>query len=168
MGQARPPGPRRRPALLALLVALQGIAALAFVGDVAGDLSDGAPVSHMGVEAMVSLALLAGLGFCAAELRRQLALMRRQEQALEVAAGALVEVVNRSFADWHLTPAEQDVALLALKGLDVAEIATLRGAAQGTVRAQLTSIYAKSGVSGRAQFAALFVEDLLGQGVPPR
>ena len=35
------------------------------------------------------------------------------------------------------------------------------GAAQGTVRAQLTRIYAKAGVSGRAQFAAFFVEDLL-------
>ena len=51
------------------------------------------------------------------------------------------------------------------QALDVAEIAELRGAAQGTVRAQLTRIYSKAGVSGRAQFAAFFVEDLLGQGV---
>jgi hypothetical protein len=49
----------------------------------------------------------------------------------------------------------------------VAEIAELRGAAQGTVRAQLTRIYAKAGVSGRAQFAAFFVEDLLGESLPP-
>jgi DNA-binding CsgD family transcriptional regulator len=54
---------------------------------------------------------------------------------------------------------------LALKGLDVAEIAEMRGAAAGTVRAQLTRIYAKAGVSGRAQFAAWFVEDLLGEGL---
>jgi hypothetical protein len=43
----------------------------------------------------------------------------------------------------------------------------MRGAAQGTVRAQLTKIYAKAGVSGRAQFAAYFVEDLLGASLPP-
>lgn len=55
--------------------------------------------------------------------------------------------------------------MLALKGFDIAEIAQLRGAAQGTVRAQMTSIYAKSGTSGRAQFAAFFVEDLLAGGV---
>jgi DNA-binding NarL/FixJ family response regulator len=48
----------------------------------------------------------------------------------------------------------------------VAEIAGMRGAAQGTVRAQLTKIYSKAGVSGRAQFAAFFVEDLLGEGLP--
>jgi len=57
------------------------------------------------------------------------------------------------------------IGLMAIKGLDLAEIAAVRGAAQGTVRAQLTRIYAKAGVSGRAQFAAYFVEDLLGQGV---
>ena len=56
--------------------------------------------------------------------------------------------------------------MLALKGLDVAEISDLRGAAAGTVRAQLARIYAKAGVSGRAQFAAFFVEDLLGQALP--
>jgi DNA-binding CsgD family transcriptional regulator len=76
-------------------------------------------------------------------------------------------VIDRQFTAWALTPAERDVAFLALKGLDVAEIAGLRGAAQGTVRAQLTKIYAKAGVSGRAQFAAYFVEDLLGESLPP-
>ena len=72
------------------------------------------------------------------------------------------EVIGKQFTAWGLTPAERDVALFALKGLDIADIAELRGAAQGTVRAQLTRIYAKAGVSGRAQFAAWFVEDLLG------
>ncbi|MEE2868759.1 MAG: helix-turn-helix transcriptional regulator, partial [Pseudomonadota bacterium] len=46
--------------------------------------------------------------------------------------------------------------------------AQLRGAAQGTVRAQLTRIYAKAGVSGRHQFAAWFVEDLLQDGIADR
>jgi hypothetical protein len=30
----------------------------------------------------------------------------------------------------------------------------------------LTRIYSKAGVSGRAQFAAFFVEDLLGESLP--
>lgn len=41
----------------------------------------------------------------------------------------------------------------------------MRDAAPGTVRAQMARIYAKSGVSGRAQFAAWFVEDLLSAGI---
>jgi DNA-binding CsgD family transcriptional regulator len=106
-----------------------------------------------------------GILFGAFALRRTIDLLRSQEAALDVARGALSDVINRQFQTWALTPAERDVAFLALKGLDVAEIAELRGAAQGTVRAQLTRIYSKAGVSGRAQFAAFFVEDLLGQGV---
>jgi DNA-binding CsgD family transcriptional regulator len=77
----------------------------------------------------------------------------------------LADVIAAQFTDWGLTPAERDVGFLALKGLDVAEIAELRGRAAGTVRAQLTRIYSKAGVSGRAQFAAYFVEDLLGEGL---
>jgi len=50
---------------------------------------------------------------------------------------------------------------LTLKGFDVAEIAKIRGAAAGTVRAQLTRVYAKASVSSRPQFISLFIEDLL-------
>ena len=53
------------------------------------------------------------------------------------------------------------MALFALKGMDVAEIAQLRCAAQGTVRVQETHVYAKAGVTSRAQFAAWLVKDLL-------
>jgi DNA-binding CsgD family transcriptional regulator len=75
-------------------------------------------------------------------------------------------VIQAQFDQWGLSKAERDVAYLALKGLDVAEIATVRHAAAGTVRAQLSGIYGKSGVNGRAQFAAFFVEDLLSGGLP--
>ena len=118
-------------------------------------------------EAVVTAALVLGIIFGTFALRRTIELLRAQDQALAVARGALSDVIEGQFTAWTLTPAERDVGLLALKGLDVAEIAELRGAAHGTVRAQLTRIYSKAGVSGRAQFAAFFVEDLLGQGVTP-
>ena len=44
------------------------------------------------------------------------------------------------------------------------KIAELRTAAESTVRAQLTRVFAKSGAASRAQFVALFVEDLLDGG----
>jgi len=99
-------------------------------------------------------------------LRRTLHRLRVQEQALASASGALADVVMAEFTAWGLTGAERDVGFLALKGLEVAEIAALRGAAPGTVRAQLTRIYAKAGVTGRAQFAAIFVEELLSAPLP--
>lgn len=53
------------------------------------------------------------------------------------------------------------MALFALNGCDIAEIARLRGAAAGTVRAQLTRVYAKAGVSSHSALVALFLDDLI-------
>ncbi|MFZ1468300.1 MAG: helix-turn-helix transcriptional regulator [Paracoccaceae bacterium] len=156
---------RHTPIALAGFVVVQGLAAIFFVGDVIGDLRANPASVHFMFEALVTAALVLGVIFGARSLRRTLQVMRAQETALAAASGALAQVIDQQFTDWGLTPAERDVGLLALKGLDVAEIAQLRAAAPGTVRAQLTRIYAKAGVSGRAQFAAFFVEDLLGQGV---
>ncbi len=158
---------RRQTAALAVFLVIQSLGTVFFVGDVIGDLREDPTSVHFIFEALVTAALVLGILFGAVALRRTTDLLRAQEAALEVARGALSDVIDRQFRDWALTPAERDVGFLALKGLDVAEIAELRGAAQGTVRAQLTRIYSKAGVSGRAQFAAFFVEDLLGQGVAP-
>jgi DNA-binding CsgD family transcriptional regulator len=158
---------RQQTAALAVFLVIQSLGTVFFVGDVIGDLREDPTSVHFIFEALVTAALVLGIMFGAVALRRTTDLLRAQEAALEVARGALSDVIDRQFQDWALTPAERDVGFLALKGLDVAEIAELRGAAQGTVRAQLTRIYSKAGVSGRAQFAAFFVEDLLGQGVSP-
>jgi len=86
----------------------------------------------------------------------------RQDQALLAAArGAMGALIRARFAEWHLTAAEADVALFAIKGLDVSEIAGLRGSAQGTVRAQLTRIYAKAGTTSQTGLIALFMDELI-------
>jgi DNA-binding CsgD family transcriptional regulator len=158
---------RRQTVALSVFLIVQTLGTVFFVGDVIGDLRAEPASVHFLFEAAVTLVLVFGIIFGAWALRRTIELLRAQDAALDVARGALSQVIGDQFAAWALTPAERDVGFLALKGLDVAEIAELRGAAQGTVRAQLTRIYSKAGVSGRAQFAAFFVEDLLGEGVPP-
>lgn len=156
---------RRRSIALALFLLVQTLAAVFFVGDAITDIVEGAVGAHIYFELLVAIALALGVGLGAVALRQTLEEMKAQDVALASARGALGDVIALQFTDWSLTPAERDVAFLALKGLDVAEIAELRGRAAGTVRAQLTRIYAKAGVSGRAQFAAWFVEDLLGEGL---
>jgi DNA-binding CsgD family transcriptional regulator len=77
-----------------------------------------------------------------------------------------MELLAERFADWGLTPAERDVALFAIKGMSTAEIAALRNTSEGTVKAQTNAIYRKAGVSGRPQLLSLFIEDLMGEGLP--
>jgi DNA-binding CsgD family transcriptional regulator len=159
---------RRRPIALVVFLTVQTFAAAFFVGDAILDLREGDIGPHLYFEMLVAVALALGVVFGAIALRQTLEQMRVQDVALASARGALGDVILAQFTEWGLTPAESDVGFLALKGLDVAEIAEVRGAAPGTVRAQLTRIYAKAGVSGRAQFAAWFVEDLLGEALTPR
>ena len=78
-----------------------------------------------------------------------------------MAKGALGELVQMRFREWSLSSAEQEVALFALKGCSVTEIARMRGAANGTVRSQLSQIYTKAGVTSQAMLVSLFFDDLL-------
>jgi DNA-binding CsgD family transcriptional regulator len=73
----------------------------------------------------------------------------------------LSQHIDAQFHEWHLTPAERDVALLLLKGFSMREIAELRKNSERTTRQQATTIYAKANVDGRAALSAFFLEDLL-------
>lgn len=151
----------RGAAAVAAVVALQAIAAVFFLADATADIGASGPTPHVVVEAVIALALVAGVATGALQVRRMWAEARRRRAALAVAAGALSEVMAERFREWRLTPAEADVAVFALKGCDVTEICELRGSAAGTVRAQLTRVYEKAGVNSRAALASLFLEDLM-------
>ncbi len=73
----------------------------------------------------------------------------------------LGKVIEEQCAEWQLSPAEQEVTFLLLKGLSLKEIASLRETAERTVRQQASTVYAKAGVAGRAELSAFFLEDLL-------
>jgi DNA-binding CsgD family transcriptional regulator len=153
--------------LVAALAALQSVAAVFFIADAIADRAAEGFTPHLVIEATIAAALVAGVAAGAFQARAMLAEARRKEAALAIAAGALSEVVAARFRDWNLTPAEADVAAFALKGFDVAEIATFRNAAAGTVRAQLARVYEKAGVNSRSGLASLFLEDLLGPPAAP-
>lgn len=146
---------------MVIVVTLQALAAAFFLADLAGDLASEQDDGHLIVEGVAAVALLISVVLGANQIRHLIAAARADEAAVAVARGALGELVQLRFAQWQLTPAEADVALFALKGCDVAEIATLRGAAAGTVRAQLARIYAKAGVTSHTALLALFVDELI-------
>jgi DNA-binding CsgD family transcriptional regulator len=105
-------------------------------------------------------------------LRRDLQAMRtRNERWREQMAAQLRELgsaIQAQFAAWRLTPSEQQVGLLLLKGFSHKEIARLRRTSEATVRQQAASLYQKAELDGRAALSAFFLEDLLLPGTPPR
>jgi DNA-binding CsgD family transcriptional regulator len=151
----------RRPALVVVTV-LQAVCGLYFLGDVLSELPElRANSMHPILEFAVVAALGLGSVLGGIEIRRILARNRHVEDRLRVASGAFLDLIEEDFARWGLTPSERDVALLAVKGLSIGEIARLRATREGTVKAQCAAVYRKAGVSNRAQLLSLFVEELM-------
>ncbi len=72
----------------------------------------------------------------------------------------LSRAIDDQFAAWDLTLAEADIAGLLLKGASLREIAALRRTSVATIRQQASNVYRKSGLGGRTELAAYFLEDL--------
>jgi len=153
---------------------LAGVAGLT-LADALGDWTVGGSSTHIGVELAVAVVAVSGLGWLWARhfrLRRRVSEIRHSLDRAHAEAAlwrerhgrllqGLSQAIDQQLDAWALTPAEKDVAFLLLKGLSFKEIATVRGASERTVRQQALAVYAKSGLAGRAELAAFFLEDLL-------
>jgi len=154
----------RRASAMTIAVVLLLLVTIFFLLDVVDDIRDEGWGLHLLVEGLAALGLLAGVLFGAVQIRWLVLRARQDEAAVATACGAMTDLIRLRFCDWRLTAAEADVALFALKGCDIAEIARLRSAAAGTIRAQLTRIYAKAGVGSQVELMALFIDELVADG----
>ena len=159
-----------RPGVLIAILFVQAVCTLVFVWDlVIGFLGlRDTPISWQTRELMeigAAVGLILGLALGTTVLVRAHRRSVQIEAQLRVASGAFMELLVERFNDWGLTPAERDVALFAVKGLSIQEIARLRVTSEGTVKAQTNAIYRKAGVSGRPQLLSLFIDDLMDDGL---
>lgn len=86
---------------------------------------------------------------------------RRSAEAERAGFG---RAVDAQFAAWGLTPTEREIAFLLLQGHGHKQIAARTGRSERTVRQHAVSIYEKSGIGGRSELAAFFLQDLLPPG----
>ena len=72
---------------------------------------------------------------------------------------------RQSLADlFDLTPAEAKLAILLARGLSLAEVSETQSVSQHTARAQLKSIFAKTGVSRQAELVRLIIKSVASLG----
>ena len=163
------PHPQRKSAALAALIAAQVLCAAYFAFDVAadylldGDLHTGSTTGENRLLWMEALATLGFIGAIVVEVRLLLSMQRRQahlERQVSLAAAAFQDALEVQFARWKLTPSEADIANFLVKGASIAEIAELRGSAEGTVKSHLNGIYRKAGVGGRGELLSLIIDEL--------
>lgn len=147
-----------------------GFAAIAVLmaWDLAVDYSEGTSWPHILVELVILLVAAAGavlILWQLKETRQRLSLAMEQadqwrEENRELMEG-LGSAIARQFRRWELTAAETEIGLLLLKGLSHKEIAALRNTSERTVREQSRSVYRKSGLQGRAELSAFFLESIM-------
>jgi DNA-binding CsgD family transcriptional regulator len=84
----------------------------------------------------------------------------RWEVEARDALATMTAAIERQFAAWALTPAEQAVGMRLLRGQSHKEVAAERQTSERTVRQQALAVYRKSGVRSRAELAAFFLRGL--------
>ena len=98
-------------------------------------------------------------------LRKSLAEQSAERDAWKASASAALDGLGRAidaqFTNWHLTPTEREIALMLLKGYGHKQIAALTNRGERTVRQHAGVVYEKAGLTGRAELAAYFLNDLM-------
>jgi len=143
--------------------------------DVFSEISLGVPSWHIISESLIILASGIGAVFLIKDIRARTSDISRLKQELVIsddnfknlsdemknARHEYSVVIHSQFESWSLTPSEQEVAMLLLKGLSFKEISGVRNTKEKTVRQQASGIYSKANVEGRHEFAAWFLEDFM-------
>jgi len=143
--------------------------------DVLTDISLGVPGWHIFSESLIVIVSGIGALYLIKDIRTRTSDISRLNQALLIsddnfrnisdemksARHEYSAVIHSQFEQWSLTPSEQEVAMLLLKGLSFKEISGVRSTKEKTVRQQASVIYSKANVEGRHEFAAWFLEDFM-------
>lgn len=152
---------------------------LVFLGwDITDDLAHGSTWQHVAEELVIGAFAALGLGLLWARffrIRRENVRMRGEvarvsadldayKQETSHLVQGINEKVQSQLTKWGLSPAEKDVCLLLLKGMATKDIASARQASEKTVTQQLSAVYQKSGLHGRAELLAFFLEDIFQSG----
>lgn len=158
-----------------VIIVILALVALMVAADIITDTKEGVAIWHVLVEGGTGLAALFGIFYFlkgSYDLRHKLSdsiseniKLKKESEDWKRESEKYIEGLSKSIdlqlTKWALSEAEKEVALLLLKGLSLKEIAEVRHTSEKTARVQAASIYSKSGLAGRSELAAFFLEDLL-------
>lgn len=163
------------PRLYLVLAALFALIMVAAAADLAMDRPPTPWSLHVLAEATLVLMSLGAASYLAwgwysalrevQSLEAEVAERQAERDAWKGRAGRLLEGLSEAMADqfssWELTGAERETALMLLKGYSHKRIGKLTNRSERTVRQHSVAVYRKSGLAGRSELSAFFLEDLL-------
>ncbi|MCF8060763.1 MAG: helix-turn-helix transcriptional regulator [Bacteriovoracaceae bacterium] len=154
---------------------LLGVVGILTVIDVYEDFVDGTELRHLGLDLTIGLCAISAVVYLIYKMtmdQKKINFLIKQKDILSeivkshenksrIFVEGLSKQIDEEFENWKLSQAEQEVALLLLKGITNNEIAQIRSSADKTIRHQSASIYKKANLKGRQELQAYFLEDLL-------
>lgn len=158
-----------------IITALLGVVCLLLLLDVTEDWIEGVSIFHIftelfmmiiifGVSLYLSLQMVLLRESKVSAIQQEVIIARQQalvwQEHVQILKKGIYDAISNQFSEWGLTPAQKDIGFLLLKGLSLQEISGIRNTSERTIRQQCSEIYKKSRLSGRAQLAAFFLEDL--------
>ena len=158
-----------------VIIVVLFVIALVVGADLVTDSKEGVKLWHVVIEGGAGIAALSGVFYLllnTSKLRSELSLSQENLAKSQMESAAwrqeakkylvgLSASIDQQLTKWNLSAAEKEVAFLLLKGLSIKEIADVRKTTEKTAKAQSIAVYSKSGLSGRSELAAFFLEDLL-------
>jgi DNA-binding CsgD family transcriptional regulator len=158
-----------------VIITILSLVAVIVTFDLITDSKEGVVIWHVLIEASAGLAALFGIFYFMKDsfaLKHKLTnslnenlQLKKEASEWKIEAQKFIEglsySIDQQLTKWNLTHAEKEVTLLLLKGLSLKEIAEIRNTTEKTARVQSISVYSKSGLNGRSELAAFFLEDLL-------
>ena len=158
-----------------VLVSILILVLLLVTADVVGDSIEGVDFWHLFIEGGIGVSTLFAIFYILKDsfrMKKNLIETNKQFSTSKIEAekwkadsrkflDGLSSAIDGQLNNWKLTMAEKEVAFLLLKGLSLKEVADVRNTTEKTARTQSIAIYAKSGLSGRSELSAFFLEDLL-------
>ena len=151
----------RTEAVIPLTASLLAVIATFSLIDLLLDLGHGASWPHLASELLIVLLSLGAILWLAIRWRATHAEGRALCRRLDRHRSGVAERIEAQFRVWGLTAAESCIAMLLLKGLSLQQIADSCNRSERTIRQHAIAVYKKSGLAGRAELAAFFMEDLL-------
>lgn len=158
--------------LIGVLAFSAGFFILDVIADLAAHIQDNASYSadelmHLIIEVIAVLGLILGVFLALVHIRLISKTAEQQKRTLTMFRGEFDEIALAQFQKWALSEAERDVALMTLRGLALAEIASARNTSVGTIKAQTNAIFRKSGLGSRTEFLSYFLDEFLDHGTTP-
>jgi len=161
-----------------LLASLIVVSALVGI-DICGDFAANKELSSIIFDVMIELVILVftiglslllayqysnerrkNMDFCdqIESLHQDIAFWKGRTQSL---VGEFQQNLEAQFEQWNLSQSEREICKFMLKGMSFKEMAFQRNSSENTIRNQAQAIYEKSGIKGRKELAAYFLEEML-------